>query len=252
MSQTPDENPTTPADSRRPVDPRSQGEVGPGPAELARKEKILARRVTLGKLRFLLIAAFVLFLAALVLPFTEGARGFDVLLFTEVSTAAGVTLAERVFVILMSLGVGLGNAVLLLTRRTWVSHAAWIVTGIGLFYSVFALWMQQTQPGGGSSGIGMYVGAASVILGTIGLSGIILRRDPAQAAVAEQRAQSDNLDEVGYAQRDAMVTRQVTSYEDNPLFVDDRRARASERHRNTQRRRRESPPVPEPDTDRES
>lgn len=252
MSQTPDENPTTPADSRRPVDPRGQRESGNGAAELARQEKTLSRRVSLGRFRVLLIAAFVLFLVSLALPFTEGARGFDVLLFTESSTAAGVTLAERVFTILMTLGVGLGNAVLLLTRRTWVSHAAWIITGIGLFYSVFALWMQQTQPGGGTSGIGMYFGVAAVILATIGLSSIILRRDPAQAKVAAQRAQSDNLDEVGYAQRDAMVTRQATSYEDNPLFVDDRRARANQRHRNTQRRREGNTPTPEQDADREN
>jgi len=63
---------------------------------------------------------------------------------------------------------------------------------------------------------------------------VALRRDDRQAELARSRAEQDSLDEVGYAQRSAMVSKQNTAADDNPLLRDDRRRRATERHQRHQ------------------
>lgn len=199
------------------------------PAELANTEKKAARKISLSGFRGLLIGALVLWVVSLALPVTSGARGIEVLLLTPTG-GTDATIAEFVHSVVVFLGVGLFNGLLLLTRRTIFSWLGWFFTGIGLFYSVFALWMRQTQDTDNVSGIGMYVSVAAVILTVIALSSIILRRDPEQTRIARERAANDNLDEVGQAQRSAMESKQSFAGEDNPLLIDDRRARAAERH----------------------
>lgn len=216
--------------------PTSAEPATSSPAQLARAEKKAARRVNLEGYSGLLIGALLLYAVALFLPVTPQARGYEVLLFTlstDQETAA--TLAEFVHAVLLFLGVGLFNLLVLLTRRTVFSWLAWMFTTVGLVYSVFALWMRQTQNTENTSGIGMYLSILAVALACYAFCCVSLRRDPEQAALAEARANSDNLDEVGHAQRAAMVHQQNTSYENNPLFDDDRRARAAERHRRHRR-----------------
>ena len=58
-----------------------------------------------------------------------------------------------------------------------------------------------------------------------------LRRSPEQMEAAQQaREAASQLDAVGQAQMDI---RREAAPKDNPLLVDDRRARAARRHRNT-------------------
>lgn len=200
------------------------------PANLAANEKKAARKISLDGFRGLLIVALVLWIISLVLPVTSGARGIEVLLFTPAG-GTDATIAEFVHTLVVALGVGLFNVLLLITRRTLFSWLAWLLSGIGLFYSVFALWMRQTQDTDNVSGVGMYLSVGAVILAVVALSSVILRRDPEQARIAEERASSDNLDEVGEAQRAARGSSPDTRQEDNALLIDDRRARAAERHR---------------------
>lgn len=199
------------------------------PAELANTEKRAARKISLHGFRGMLIGALVLWAVSLALPVTSGARGIEVLLLTPTG-GTDATLAEFVHSVVVFLGVGLFNALLLLTKRTIFSWLGWFFTGVGLFYSMFALWMRQTQDTDNISGIGMYVSVAAVILAVIALSSIILRRDPEQTRIAQERAANDNLDEVGEAQRSAMESKRNFAGEDNPLLIDDRRARAAKRH----------------------
>lgn len=199
------------------------------PAELAKTEKKAARKISLSGFRGMLIGALVLWVVSLALPVTSGARGIEVLVLTPTG-GTDATIAEFVHSVVVFLGVGLFNALLLITKRTLFSWLAWLFTGIGLFYSLFALWMRQTQDTDNVSGTGMYLSVAAVVLAVFALSSIILRRDPEQTRIAQERAAHDNLDEVGQVQRAAMESRQSPSGEDNPLLIDDRRARAAKRH----------------------
>ncbi|MGD7001066.1 hypothetical protein [Corynebacterium halotolerans] len=220
MTKTPGEKP----------DPSNSAPDGSNPEELARVEKKAARRISLGNHAGLLIGALALWLVSLALPVTSEARGFEVLVLT-LPGETGATLAEFIHSVLVFLGVGLFNLLLLITRRTIFSWLAWLFTGIGLFYSLFALWMRQTQSNENMVGIGLYVSILAVLLATYALSSVILRRDPDQVSIAEERASSDNLDAVGRAQRAATSAR-AEADEVNPLLVDDRRSRAAERYRN--------------------
>ena len=78
--------------------------------------------------------------------------------------------------------------------------------------------------------MGFLLQVLAVIITTYALSVMILRRSDEQKAIAQQRAESEDLDEVGYAQRAALVSQQQNTPETNPLLVDDRRKRATERH----------------------
>lgn len=204
--------------------------------DLAREEKRAARTMSLGGHRWALLAALVLYVAYLVLPHAGSVFGFQVLLQLPAAEEAGIKLTEYIYSILLFLGIGLFTTLTLVTRRTVFGLLAWMFSTVGLFYTVFALWLRQTRPASeedAATGIGMWLSIVAVALAVVTYSMVALRRDPEQKRIAQERAQNENLDEVGFAQRAAMVTRQSTSYEDNPLFIDDRRRRAAERHRPT-------------------
>lgn len=202
--------------------------------DLAREEKQAARTLTLGNHRWTLLAALLCYLAYLVLPHAGSVLGFQVLLRLDPATEAGIKITEYIYAILIFLGIGVFTTLTLITRRTVFGLIAWMFSTVGLFYSVFALWLRQTRPeseADTATGVGMWISIVGVALAVLAYSMVALRRDDRQKRIAEERAENENLDEVGFAQREAMVARQNTSYEDNPLFVDDRRRRAAERHR---------------------
>ena len=119
--------------------------------ELAAAERKAAGRVSLKGYQGFLIAALVLYVASLVLPFKSGVLGFQALLFLDDS----LTIAEIIFALATFLSLGLGNSLLLLTRRTWISWVTWFFTGISLFVSLFALWMRGTQSSDSRTGFGV-------------------------------------------------------------------------------------------------
>lgn len=202
--------------------------------ELAEAERKAAGRISLKGYRGFLIGGLVLYLVSLVLPFKSGVLGFQALLFLDDS----LTIAESVLAVATFLSLGLGNSLLLLTRRTWISWAAWFFTGVSLFVSLFALWMRGTQSVDSGTGIGVYLSVFGVFLLTYALSCVILRRDPEQARLAELRAANTDEDLIARTQREAMITQQRDhDPADNPLLQDDRRSLAAERHRNRGRSR---------------
>lgn len=202
--------------------------------DLAREEKQAARTMTLGNHRWALLVALVLYLAYLVLPHAGSVLGFQVLLRMDAATEAGIKITEYIYAILLFLGLGVFTTLTVITRRTVFGLIAWMFSTVGLFYSVFALWLRQTRPVSEAenvTGIGLWLSIIAVALAVVAYSMVALRRDPRQKRIAEERARGENLDEVGFAQREARVSEQNTSYEANPLFADDRRRRAAERHR---------------------
>lgn len=200
--------------------------------DLAAKEKSAAKRMPLGNQLYTLVAALLFYVFSLVLPHAGPARGYDVLFQTSVAADAGIKITEFIYSILLFLGIGILTSLTMLTRRAVFGILAWMVTTVGFAYSLFAIWLRQTRSSatdGVEFGVGMWVSLIAVALAFVAFSTVSLRRDDTQAHLAQARAETDNLDEVGQAQRLARVERENTT-EDNPSIEDDRRRRALERH----------------------
>lgn len=219
----------TTRDDKETVSPNAHG-------DLARAEARAARMMSLDGQKFTLIAVVVIWLAYLVLPHANGVSGFEVTFVLPGALEAGIKITEYVYAILIGLGIGVFTSLTLITKRATFGLIAWMLVTVGLFYSLLALWLRQTrntEDDGYDIGIGMYLSVVGVVLAVFAYSRIALRRDPEQARLARARAEHHDLDAVGLAQRDALKNEQE-SVEENPLFVDDRRQRAAERHRRAQ------------------
>lgn len=214
-----------------PVDPEEKTTTVSEPisTDLAAREKRVSARVHLGPQLWLLVAALVLYVVSLVLPQAGQVRGYEVLFQLEPAQEAGIKVTEYIYSILVFLGVGVLTTLVLITRRTALASLAWMFTTVGFAYSIFALWLRQTRPSsedGVEMNIGFWFSLLAVGLAFLAFAFVVLRRSPEQAEIARARAQADSLDEVGRMQQEANF-----STEQNPLLQDDRRARASERHR---------------------
>ena len=144
-----------------------------------------------------------------------------------------IGIVESVFVWLGTLGLVISGGLLLITKRTIFANITYLLTGMALLASLFGMWMRLQDKeiaGGPGLGVGFLLQVLAVVITTYALSVMILRRSDEQKAIAQQRAENEDLDEVGYAQRAALVSQQQNTPETNPLLVDDRRKRAAERH----------------------
>lgn len=205
------------------------------PGGLADQEKVAARRMSLGNQKWALIAAVILWLAYLVLPVAGDVRGYEVTFALPGAREAGIKISEYVYAVLIGLGIGVLTTLTLLTRRAVLGLAAWMLVTVGLFYALFALWLRQTRASAGDGvnvGVGMYLSILGVLIAVVVYSMVALRRDPEQTRLAEARAASEDLDDVGRAQRE-LLDGQRHTVEVNPLLIDDRRQRAAERHRDS-------------------
>ncbi|QGU04828.1 Rv2732c family membrane protein [Corynebacterium comes] len=201
----------------------------PTSTDLALRERRAATHLVLGRQLWLFVAALVIYVVSLFLPQAGEVRGFEVLLQLEPAQEAGIKITEYVYALLIFLGVGVLTPLLLITRRSAVAAMAWMLTTVGLAYSIFAIWLRQTRSSaddGVEMNIGFWLSVLAVTLAFFGFAFVVMRRSPEQAEIAQARAESDNLDEVGRLQQNANV-----AVESNPLLIDDRRARATERHR---------------------
>lgn len=199
------------------------------PQDLAIREKRVASRLDLGGRLWLFVAAVVLYVVSLFLPQAGAVRGFEVLLQLDAASDAGIKVTEYVYATLLFIGVGVLTTLTILTRRLAVAIPAWMIATVGMAYSVFALWLRQTRASAGDGvdmGLGFWLSLCAVFLAFLGFALTMFRRNPEQARLAEDRARSDNLDEVGRMQQQANI-----SAANNPLLIDDRRSRATERHR---------------------
>lgn len=198
------------------------------PQELATREKRVASRLDLGGRLWLFVAAVVLYAVSLVLPQAGSVRGYEVLFQLQPAADAGIKITEYVYAVLAFLGVGVLTTLTLLTRRLFVAIPAWMITTVGTAYSLFALWLRQTRANaddGVEMNLGFWISLLALVLAFLAYAMTMFRRNPEQEKLARDRASSDNLDEVGRMQQQANI-----SPEENPLLIDDRRSRASERH----------------------
>lgn len=197
--------------------------------ELAVKEKQAAKRIDIAPVLPHLGVALAAYLIALAGPIiTQVTMALAVI---QNTGGAHLKITEWVYLYTSFVGTGLCLIFLLATRRMGFAIAAWVFSGIALFSSLLALWLRQTDDGPAKSGWGMYLSIFGVILAVYALSTIIMRRSDQQRKLAEERASLDITDAVGLAQRD-LLAQQKRDWDTNPLFVDDRRQQALQRHQN--------------------
>lgn len=197
---------------------------------LAREEKKAARRMNLSGFRWMLITAVIIWVAYLILPHSGSTRGYEITFLLPSAREGNVQITEFIYAILIGLGLGVFSTLVLITERAVFGLIAWMLSTVGLFYSIFAIWLRQTGPGAAENdgvSIGMLFSVFGVALAVFAYCCVALRRDPEQRTIAEARSRNDNLDEVGRAQRELLDRER----EQNPLLIDDRRQRAAERHR---------------------
>lgn len=205
----------------------------PSAHELAQAEKKASKKLDLGNVRWFLLAAIVLWGIFLIAPYAGDVRGWQLTFFTDAASEAGMKITEYIYSTLLLLGIGIFTTLTVTTRITPFGWAAWMFSTVGFAYSIFATWLRQTrnsQMDGVDFHIGFYISILAAAIATISFAFVVFRRDLQQEQLARARAEHENLDEVGRAQRDLLVSskRDETS---NPLLIDDRRQRAAERHR---------------------
>ena len=202
--------------------------------DLAGLEKQAAKKVDMGSTWISLIAVFVLFLITLILPFTGKANGFDILVMNDKALEFGATPLERLFVILGLVSMVVVNLAVVASRSMLLTYINWVFAGITGTAAMFMIWMGQTRlRAEGSSGteFGAALSGIVAIAFLLIMTGLIFRRSEEQLDIEDARREAGLDDPVADAQREASVGRRFSRYEDSPLFVDDRRKKASERHR---------------------
>lgn len=183
-----------------------------------------SKRLELGSTRWVLAGAVAVYALALLLPFAGGVAGWQVLAFSDAAASVQTKLTEYLFTVLSFIGLGVLTTLAVATRRFPVAALGWMVTTVSLFISVLALWLRRTSTAfdaGYHHGPGIYLAIVAVAVAVFAYIPAVLRRDGAEGTRGER-------DDVALAQQEA--TRRAAD-EENPLLIDDRRARAAERHR---------------------
>lgn len=194
----PDETPGTPA-ARDESGEGNEDDVNPAETEqfeefredLDAVERRIAGEIDPGVRAMVVAGAVFALLVSLVLPHAGGARGFDVLLGSEVATAEHIGLPSRIFVWFVLI-FGIGFSLLALMTRRWV--LAWIAvagSAIASAFGVFSIWHRQT-PGlnnyvGAGPGIGLVVGTLAIMVLTFHWVKVVWSRTALQLAAEEQR-----------------------------------------------------------------
>lgn len=154
-------------------------------------ERRIAGEIDPGMRAMVVAGAVFVLLFSLVLPHTGNARGFDVLLGSEVATLEHIGLPSRIFVWFV-LVFGIGFSLLALMTRRWV--LAWIAlagSAVASAFGVFSIWHRQT-PGldnyvGAGPGIGLILGTLAIMFLTFHWVKVVWSRTALQLAAEEQR-----------------------------------------------------------------
>lgn len=159
--------------------------------ELDDVERRIAGEIDPGMRAMVVAGAVFVLLLSLVLPHAGGARGFDVLLGTEISRTEHIGLPSKIFV-WFTVIFAIGFSLLALMTRRWV--LAWIAvsgTAIASVFGVLSIWHRQT-PGlgnyqGAGPGIGLIIGAIAAIVLAFHWVRVVWSRTTLQLAAEEQR-----------------------------------------------------------------
>ena len=170
--------------------------------DLASLEKQRAGTVDLGARRWVLAAAAAVYAASLFLPFAGDAAGWQMLTFTE-PDGVDVAIGERVFALLSFLCLAVFTLLLVIMRRTTFALFAWMAGCVSLVAALLGLWLRQTGNTADSTGAGMYLAIAGVIVAVPLLTAAWMRRDPEQQKMEALRREHTDFNPVAEAQADA-------------------------------------------------
>lgn len=160
-------------------------------SELDAVEKRIAGEIDPGVRAMVVAGAVFALLVSLVLPHAGAARGFDVLLGTQVAQDEHIGLPSRLFVWFVVI-FGIGFSLLALMTRRWT--LAWVAcagSAVGSVFGVLSIWHRQT-PGlgnyvGAGPGIGLILGTVAIIVLTFHWVRVVWSRTALQLAAEEQR-----------------------------------------------------------------
>lgn len=197
--------------------------------DLAKKEARAAATLEMGSRRWVLAACAGLYLFAMFLPFAADASGWDMLASTQAAQDAQTKITEYAFVWCSFIGLGVLTSLTVIFRRFALGVPAWMVTTVSFAVSLMAIWLRRsssTYDLGLRHGLGIYLAILAVAVAVFTLFPVLFGRSEQAREAAQQRARAQGSDEVALAQRSA-----TSRVEGNPLLIDDRRARAAERHK---------------------
>ncbi|GAA1167761.1 hypothetical protein CGLAUT_07340 [Corynebacterium glaucum] len=195
------------------------------PDALARTERKVSGRLADGPARWVLLACTAAYLVAMFLPFAGAASGWQLLGATEATRDTETAVTEYLFTWVAFIGLGVLTPIAVLTRRFAAAVAGWMVTGISSVCWLLAMWL------GLDHGAGIYVAIAAVLIAIAAYIPALGRRGEQQLEIARQRAAAQGTDDVARLQRSATEQAHAHDQAQNPLLIDDRRARAAERHK---------------------
>ena len=198
-------------------------------AALAAEERRTGARLADGPYRWVLIACAAIYLIGLFLPFVGSTSGVQVLIRSSAAQASNVNMTEYLFAWISFAGLAVVTTIAMLARRYGLAALGWALTVISVAFAMFSLWLRNAAAAGGGEphGVGAYLAMVAVLVAALAYAPAIIRRSDEQQAITVERAAVQGSDELSLLQRDA-ATKPV-----NPLLVDDRRARAAERHKRT-------------------
>ncbi|MEV0292760.1 hypothetical protein [Nocardia sp. NPDC050710] len=159
--------------------------------ELDAVERRIAGEIDPGMRAMVVAGTVFVLMLSLVLSHAGGARGFDVLLGTQVSQTEHIGLPSRIFVWFVVV-FGIGFSLLALMTRRWV--LAWIAvagSAIASVFGVLSIWHRQT-PGlgnyyGAGPGIGLIIGTLAVMVLTFHWIRVVWTRTALHLEAEEQR-----------------------------------------------------------------
>lgn len=192
--------------------------------ELARRERAAAQRIDMSGYRTPLWGGAAAIVASWFLPYTGNMLGLDLALITQRSIDYGISTPERIFVWICAIGpVGL-MLVSYLRKSTQLAQIAWALSGIAMFFSLFAIWMRQTRDQGSGAGVGLILATLAVLFVVYGLYNVVTMRTEEQEEIAELRRQEVYVDPVAQEQRE-MFGANKSQLSDDRGPIDDRRSR---------------------------
>lgn len=167
------------------------------------------------------------------LPHSGQVFGYDVLFYSPRAEQFDTTIPERIYTWLALLG-GVLLVIGTIVSRSWiVAWINWAFSGVGWWYSVFAIWMGQTRPvtsAGEGPSYGLIIGCAGMTIIFVTMTFTLFRRNPLQVALARARREEAHRDEESRLAQQRLRTGLLERTSEAEI-VDDRRARARERRR---------------------
>lgn len=215
--------------SRQNTEPQPAGAVSAAnPRDLANAERAANEQIADTPARWVVLACAAVLLVCLALPFAGDAAGWQVLLGRGAARDAGASIAEYLFSWFSLVGLGALGSLSVFTRRYRMAAIGWVLTCMSVVFALMSVWLRRSSAAGlPGHGAGAVVAMLAALVAAFAFVPMVTRRGAEQEAIAVERAAAQGHDEVAQAQRQATERAQ----ENNPLLVDDRRARAAERHK---------------------